>query len=147
VKVEHGDIIYTAARTAPLSQLGVQHFGIWDARRRCVIHNALPCVQVTTWELFANGPVYIARRAKPGWAEFVVSRARAMIGREYNLLTNNCEHFVSLAAEGVAQSPQLQRAMGIALVGLIGWRAISNAPKYDSSVGRYRGKDGRFRSS
>ena len=148
VPVEHGDVIYTPARTTPLAQLGVRHFGIWDAVNRQVIHNALPFVQLATWEQFANGIVHIAHRARPRYQNTVVERARALLGQKYDLLTFNCEHFVNFAAVGEKQSPQLHRAVGWGIVGAVGaWalRAFANSPTYDSSADRYRGRDGRFR--
>lgn len=111
--VQHGDIISTPAKSIPF----VRHFGIWDEFHRRVIHNALPVVQLATWEEFVNREARIERRPYPGYAEYVVARARAQLGQKYNLLTNNCEHFVNLAADGERKSIQLQRAFALAILG------------------------------
>jgi hypothetical protein len=124
-KVQHGDVIFTAARTAPLTQLGVRHYGIWDARRCRVIHNALPGVQLTTWEDFANGPVYLQSRTRPIERDLVVKRARAKLGTRYNLFAHNCEHFVTEATAGERQSPQLQRALFTLATGVLVLGAMS----------------------
>jgi hypothetical protein len=139
VYVQHGDVVSTPARTLPL----VRHFGVWDDRAREVIHSALPVVQVSPWKEFANGSVRIERRAPRGREDLVVARARAYLGQKYDLVLFNCEHLANVAATGQKTSPQLQRAVAVGL-GL--WLfAVSGSPKYDASVDRYRGRDGRFR--
>lgn len=113
VYIQHGDVISTPARTLPLTR----HFGIWDARRCEVIHNALPAVQVCTWAEFANGEVRLERCAAAA-GDLIVARARAHLGKQYDLALFNCEHLANLASTGHKSSPQLQRAV---LVGLGLW--------------------------
>lgn len=52
----------------------------------------------------------------------VIANARAEIGQPWNLLKNNCEHFVRRAHGVPPHSPQLQRAMfavGVTAVSLL----------------------------
>lgn len=85
-------MISTPTRTLPLTR----HFGVWDARRVEVIHSALPTVQVSTLEEFANGEVRIERQPLSGLGDLVVARARAYLGTQYDLLQFNCEHLANL---------------------------------------------------
>jgi len=58
----------------------------------------------------------------------VLARARLLIYEEYNwnMLTQNCEHFVYLAHGVSSRSPQIQNAVTSAVLGgLIGW-VLSN---------------------
>lgn len=51
--------------------------------------------------------------------EHVLVRARAMLGKRYDLLVSNCEHFVRYAHGLVPISPQLWKALGVAAVCLV----------------------------
>jgi len=61
-------------------------------------------------------------RVEPIWGRFdgvtVVARARQMLGRQYDLLVFNCEHFVRLVHGLKPKSPQLIGA-GLSLLLLI----------------------------
>lgn len=48
----------------------------------------------------------------------VVSRARSQLGKTYNLLRWNCEHFVRWAYGIKVESPQLQRTLVLGLLAL-----------------------------
>jgi hypothetical protein len=139
-------MIWTRARTAPLGELGVRHYGIVvDAVRGLILHNPSEGVRLTTWSEFANGLVYIERRASPRYADVVVRRAHSLLGKKYDLLAFNCEHFANFAAVGVKASPQVQRAGLIAGgIALAVW-LLGGDTHYDRDVDRYRDKrTGRF---
>ena len=143
--VQHGDKVWTPARTLP----GVRHYGIWDKVNGAFIHNTLPGgVQFTEPNEFINGALYVEKRAAPGFEEYVVARARALLGRNYDLLAFNCEHLANYAAEGRTESPQLQNAVlgTTVLAGLWLLFGRGSAPSYDASVDRYRDSNGRFAS-
>ena len=42
-----------------------------------------------------------------------IARAHARIGEDYNLVSNNCEHFVTEVRTGIAQSVQVQTAVKV----------------------------------
>jgi len=61
----------------------------------------------------------------PEEADIVVSRAKALIGSRYNLLSFNCEHFARKCFEGTAYSTQVQKfTWGAAALGLLGVAGI-----------------------
>lgn len=137
--LRHGDKAWTPARRLP----GKRHYGIWDEEHRSFIHNTHPGgVQYASPERFVNGRVFIEKRAAPGFEHEVVRRARTLLGRSYDLVLFNCEHFVNYAAHGVAKSPQLQGALGMALFGWL--LSTLGGPEYDPAVDRYRDGRGRF---
>ncbi|MFN5904662.1 MAG: lecithin retinol acyltransferase family protein [Planctomyces sp.] len=67
----------------------------------------------------------VVTQAIPHEANIVVSRAKAMIGTRYNLLSFNCEHFARKCFEGTAYSTQIQKfARGATAMGLLGLAGI-----------------------
>ncbi len=58
-------------------------------------------------EFRAGRRLYVERR-EGGTPEIIRSRIYATEKRNYNLLTNNCEHTVSRVMDGQAKSPQLR---------------------------------------
>lgn len=74
----------------------------------------------------------------------MVNRALALVGRQYSLLSFNCEHVASLAANGSAESKQVQS--GLALSALVGAIALVIANENGTSTD-YNGqrRDGRGR--
>ena len=52
----------------------------------------------------------------------VAARARRMIGRRYDALRFNCEHFVRLAHGKKARSPQIHRLLAVAAGAVAVWR-------------------------
>lgn len=145
VGLHHGDKIWTHART-----LGVErHYGIWDAEFGKVLHNTHPGgVQYISLGEFSNREVFVEKRASVGHERQVVERARALMGRQYNLVSFNCEHYASVVHEGKKESPQLQRATVVTcVVGAFGflWSRAANAPVYNDGSGRYHDRrTGRF---
>lgn len=143
VTFKNGDVVSTPARVIS----SIRHVGIWDEEAGLFIHNNSPGgVQYITASDFINGSFIILKRAAPGRDGEAVRRARAMIGREYDTLTFNCEHFVNYVTEGQKTSPQLNSAVTTSLLGgLAVWalRALFG-PQYDENVDRYRDGNGRF---
>lgn len=143
-ELRHGDKIWTPGRT-----LGVErHYGVWDAQVGLVLHNTVPGgVQYIAFDQFSNGGVWVESRASVGAEHLVVLHARSLIGKPYDLLVFNCEHYANLV-HGKKESPQVQRAVGLfALVGAGVWGLIAraNAPTYDAGADRYRDpRTGRF---
>jgi lecithin:retinol acyltransferase len=79
-------------------------------------------VEIVTLESFSAGRrVEVDSRVIGGskvQAE-MVRRARSLVGRPYDLLDFNCEHYASYVQTGKAASPQLQ-AVGILALVLVG---------------------------
>lgn len=130
----------------------VGHYGIYFGAPNgipLVIHNSKVegKVVIETLGVFSEGKrIHIERRAMPGRGQNVIQAALAYWGKKYDLLQFNCEHFVSIAHEGSPKSPQLGTAVGFGIIAsLLGlaWHAESR-PTYDTRVGRYRDKRGRF---
>jgi hypothetical protein len=72
-----------------------------------------------TQSAFAGGrPIHVEQRAVPGQQAVVAARALSLVGRRYDLLSFNCEHVANLAANGRAESKQVQRGV-VATVSLI----------------------------
>jgi len=149
---------------------GVWHFGVVvgpqpQGAAYCIVHNSKidGLVVLDTVNGFAGGKkVYIAGRAAPGWEEFVAHDALSYVGRPYDLLGFNCEHFVNLVVDGKAESPQLQQALwqaaGIAAIGYVVHSINSPPPRrrgrrrrnvvYDRQAARFRDRrTGKFTSS
>lgn len=111
---------------------GTAHVGLYAgidwAGRDWVIHNAKDdCVR---WDLLdsfgAGNPVSVARSATtPYEGATIISRARSQLGRKFDLINFNCEHFVSYALGIGAGSPQLRGvALGAAALACIGFLAF-----------------------
>ncbi len=49
-----------------------------------------------------------------------IARARKRLGGDYNVLSENCEHFVTWARTGKGESKQVKKGTGAGLVGLAG---------------------------
>jgi Lecithin retinol acyltransferase len=106
-----GDQIYVMRPLAGVDSL-YQHHGI-DCGDGSVIHYYKPpgdaVVTRTSYEIFAReNPVY-TKQVNPSYVpDIVIERAESRLGeRQYNLLTNNCEHFASWCKTGQSQCVQL----------------------------------------
>lgn len=65
-------------------------------------------VAETDFDMFSQGqPVKIIPYSPPLDPLEIVSRARRKKGKRYNVLFNNCEHFISWVIEGKGRSQQL----------------------------------------
>ena len=87
------------------------------------------CIERTTFDEFAQGGApQVVEPAGAGFSpDDVAARALSRVGEfEYNLVTNNCEHFASWCQTGSATSVQV-RTTATALVGaalvFLGFRA------------------------
>ena len=106
-----GDQIYVMR---PLINMdGVyEHHGI-DCGDGTVIHyykgGEVATIARTSLETFARGnPVYVKPRPVSFVPDVVLERAESRLGeQQYNLLTNNCEHFASWCKTGKNTSQQL----------------------------------------
>jgi hypothetical protein len=111
------------------------------------VHNVAEGVVLAAEHGFAQGRVItIEQRALSGHESVVAQRALALVGRKYDLFTFNCEHAANLAANGRAESKQVQRGVVAASVGgLLLWLANENGTSVDRS-GYRRNGGGRFAS-
>ena len=107
-----GDCIYTYRNLAQLQGL-YKHYGI-DCGDGTVIHYRKPSetIERTSLEIFSRGkPIYKAEYSNGfGYIpHVVVERAESRLGeRDYNLLFNNCEHFVNWCKTGISDSKQVK---------------------------------------
>lgn len=89
-----------------------EHHGI-DCGDGTVIHyykgGEVATVARTSFETFARGnPVHVKPRPVGYVADLVIERAESRLGeQQYNLLTNNCEHFANWSKMGRNESQQL----------------------------------------
>jgi hypothetical protein len=105
-----GDQIYVMRPLAGLDSL-YQHHGI-DCGDGTVIHYYKPGeaeISRTSYETFAQGkPVYTKQYITSYVPDIVIERAESRLGeRQYNLLTNNCEHFATWCKIGNNECVQL----------------------------------------
>ena len=107
-----GDCIYTYRNFGALKGV-YKHYGI-DCGDGTVIHYRKPSevIEQTSMETFSQGkPVYVAEYTD-GFAyipDVVVERAKSRLGEhDYNLLSNNCEHFACWCKTGISDSKQVR---------------------------------------
>ncbi|NJK54826.1 MAG: NC domain-containing protein [Pleurocapsa sp. SU_5_0] len=107
-----GDCIYVYRNFGQLAGV-YKHYGI-DCGDGTVIHYRKPSevIEQTSLGTFSRGnPVYVAEySAGFGYIpDVVVERATSRLGeRDYNLLSNNCEHFTSWCKTGINDSKQIR---------------------------------------
>ncbi|WP_017930083.1 lecithin retinol acyltransferase family protein [Robiginitomaculum antarcticum] len=88
---------------------GLRHFGIATGYGT-VIHSSrrLGGVLESDFNEFSDGrSVRVVPLVYPVSGAELVARARAKTGQRYNVLTRNCEHFVTWVLEGRPRSRQL----------------------------------------
>ena len=107
-----GDCIYVYRNFGALAGV-YKHYGI-DCGDGTVIHYRKPSevIERTSMATFSQGnPVYVAEYTK-GFAyipDVVVERAKSRLGEhDYNLLSNNCEHFACWCKTGISDSKQVR---------------------------------------
>lgn len=87
----------------------VKHFGIATGYGT-VIHASrrFGRAEETDFDVFCDGrtPTVIPYGHHLSGSE-IVSRARSRKGQRYNVITNNCEHFITWVLEGKGRSTQL----------------------------------------
>ena len=109
---------------------GIVHVAIVDVGNR-LASSGFGTVVARLLEFSANGLSYDPYDPADGW-EYVqtiadeaaaVARVWSVVNERYaayDLLTNNCEHFVSYVATGLRKSPQVRSVVGLlAGVGLV----------------------------
>jgi hypothetical protein len=107
-----GDCIYVYRNFGQLQGV-YKHYGI-DCGDGTVIHYRKPSeiIEQTSLATFSRGnPVYVAEYSEGfGYIpDVVVERAKSRLGENnYNLLSNNCEHFASWCKTGISDSKQLR---------------------------------------
>lgn len=105
-----GDQIYVMRPLLGLDGV-YEHHGI-DCGDGTVIHYHKgndAVITRTSYDLFARGtPVYVKQYSVSYVPDVVIDRAESRLGeRQYNLLTNNCEHFANWCKVGRSESLQL----------------------------------------
>jgi hypothetical protein len=107
-----GDCIYVYRNFGQLQGV-YKHYGI-DCGDGTVIHYRKPSevIEQTSFATFSRGnPVYVAEYSEGfGYIpDVVVERAKSRLKeQEYNLLSNNCEHFASWCKTGISDSKQIR---------------------------------------
>ncbi|MEY2858527.1 MAG: hypothetical protein RLZZ74_2840 [Cyanobacteriota bacterium] len=107
-----GDCIYVYRNFGQLQGV-YKHYGI-DCGDGTVIHYRKPSevIEQTSFAIFSRGnPVYVAEYSEGfGYIpDVVVERAKSRLReQEYNLLSNNCEHFASWCKTGISDSKQIR---------------------------------------
>ncbi len=138
-----GDKIRTIGRG------GVPHYGIIVATSNNqirVAHNSKAHGRVVIeplWNFSLGQPVFREQQAPIGHEQVVVKRALEFIGKLYDFINFNCDHFATYAQTGRIESPQLQNAFWVSVaLGICIFTRSEN--KYDRQMGRYRDANGRF---
>lgn len=102
---------------------GTMHRGIFAGvdylGQAWVIHNAKDqCVKWDLMETFAERQTvrFLKRIARNVYEQnLIVVRARSQLGRKFHLWKFNCDHLVTYALSGVAESPQLGTVAAVGL--------------------------------
>jgi hypothetical protein len=122
-----GDLIYVMR---PLMNMegAYEHYGV-DCGDGTVIHyykgGEQPTIARTSFETFARGnPVFVKPVSVSYVPDIVVERAESRLGeQQYNLLTNNCEHFANWCKTGRSESQQLvDYGIGLGTIDPTDWR-------------------------
>lgn len=127
--MDYRDVFLPAGTVIGVRAGVIEHVGIVTDQRidgmPAVISNSYSHrgVREETLADFARGRSYRVHKQMskmPG--EEVAHRARRMIGRRYDALSFNCEHFVRIAHGLKPRSPQLHGALALAAGALAVWR-------------------------
>jgi hypothetical protein len=137
-------------------QLNKKHYGICTGLgpdgQPWFVHNTRDrgVVYETRKGFAGNHPIYIEQRAAQGYEDIVAFRARALVGRNYDLLSFNCEHLANFVINGEAESKQVQQGVTLAsfatiLLTVLAAVANENGTSVDGN-GYRRDSRGRFSS-
>ena len=103
----------------------IRHVGIvtdrYENGKPMVISNSLRKMGVyeESWDDFACGKeVHVLEYSSPLNPDFILSKARSMLGSKWNPLKWNCEHFVTWSLNNKPHSPQLRLVAICAAVGI-----------------------------
>jgi Lecithin retinol acyltransferase len=111
------------------------HYGLYVGRGRVVHNIPVRGVEVVTLGKFARGrPLRVVAASTPGTRMQRVRRALRGVGRAYDAVKHNCEHFISEVLWGplASSSPQLRMvgvALGLALAGVLETRMRKKRPR------------------
>ncbi|MEM6519057.1 MAG: lecithin retinol acyltransferase family protein [Cyanobacteria bacterium P01_C01_bin.70] len=106
-----GDQVYAMRQLVGVAGI-YEHHGI-DCGGESIIHyykgGDVPTITRTPQELFARGGrIFIKPRSPAFLPDIVVQRAESRLGeQQYDLLTNNCEHFANWCKTGRSDCEQL----------------------------------------
>jgi hypothetical protein len=105
------------------SRFGYSHHGLYIGNQQVIHYAGLAnglsggAIEITSVSAFANGNnVRVKHHSSRRYnAEQSVNRAHSRLGEDwYNVLLNNCEHFVSWCINGVHSSAQVNNAINAA---------------------------------
>ena len=98
-----------------VSRFGYSHHGIYVGNKK-VIANTQEGVDLFTLDEFSLGSrIYVVSEQKYFSRAQIVARAYSRLGEHnYNILTNNCEHFALWCTQDLSKSKQVRRAICIA---------------------------------
>lgn len=121
-QIQAGDHLIT-------KRLCYTHHGIYLGRNKVIHYSGLAAglragpVEITDWESFSQGKrTYVKHHHSRVFNhKQTIKRARSRLSEDkYNLLFNNCEHFISWCIDGKASSPQVNQAVfGVVTHGLL----------------------------
>lgn len=117
-KLNRGDVIYA-------QDVLYRHYGIYEGAGKVIDFSASKghetdasdaCIREKSLSAFAKGrAVAIDGSVEENFSpNETVRRARSQIGKkkgEYNLVTNNCEHFIRECKSGKAESKQVRQVL------------------------------------
>jgi len=131
-------------------QLNKKHYGVCTGigsdGALWFVHNTREggVVHSTRKGFAGNREITVEQRAARGHADAIVNRAVSLVGRDYAMLSVNCEHVANLAANGAAESKQVREGAataGLAMVFLSMLTAVVN--QNGTSVTRCTASSGR----
>lgn len=104
------------------ARLGYKHHGLYLGDNKIIHYRGLESnlnpfkgkIEITTLEEFSLGnPITIQKQLTPKYSvEDSIDRAISRMGEDkYNVVTNNCEHFVNWCINGVQKSRQIKKAI------------------------------------
>lgn len=115
------------------NRTGYTHHGIYAGDDKVIHYAGLAddlssgVVEETTLEAFSNGNGFSVKpNAHPRFTEqAVIDRARSRLGEdEYNVLSNNCEHFCEWCINGEHHSEQVEQAKTASTKGLVAFTLL-----------------------
>lgn len=91
------------------------------------VHNTIKggVVHSTRKGFAGNRPIVVEQHAAAGFEQIVAARALSLVGRNYNMLSFNCEHLANLAVNGTAESKQVQAGMAFAGLGTMFFAVVA----------------------
>ena len=111
-------------------RLGYTHHGIYLGRNKVIHYSGLAAglragpVEITDWDNFSQGKrTYVKQHQSRMFSRRqTIKRARSRLSEDkYNLLSNNCEHFINWCIYGKSRSEQVSKvAIYLVSQGLFG---------------------------